>query len=45
MEVLRKDHHAQFESLLTTEQKKQIEQKKEARKAKIKEYGSRQGER
>lgn len=39
MEALRKDHQAKFQSVLTAEQKTQMEKDKEARKAKAKEFG------
>ncbi|HLG40187.1 MAG TPA: hypothetical protein VI461_10985 [Chitinophagaceae bacterium] len=39
MEALKKDRQAQFHSVLTPEQKAQMEKDKEARKAKTKEYG------
>ena len=45
MEALRKDHHAKLQSLLTPEQKTQIEKKKEERKAKMTERGKGRGER
>ena len=39
MEALRKDHQAKFQSILTEEQKAQLEKDKAARKEKAKEYG------
>ena len=45
MEALRKDHQAQFQSILTAEQKAQIQNDKEARKAKMKEFGKKRQER
>lgn len=39
MEALRKDHQAKFQSLLTPEQKAQVEKDHKARKAKGKEHG------
>ncbi len=44
MEALRKDHHAKFQSILTAEQKAQIQKDKEARKIKAKEYGKKRQE-
>jgi Spy/CpxP family protein refolding chaperone len=45
MEALRKDHQAQFQSILTPEQKTQIQKDKEARKAKVKEFSNKRQER
>lgn len=39
MEAMRKDQQAKFQSILTSEQKVQMQKDKEARSAKVKEYG------
>jgi len=44
-EALRKDHQAKFQSILTQEQKVQMEKDKEARKAKAKEFGEKRAAR
>ena len=45
MEALRKDHHVKIQALLTPEQKKMIEKKKEERKTKMVEMDKARGER